>query len=91
MRELRIPEEQLVVRAKRQASRDHIDPPRYNGSVTITPMPVDQCNIVKIEFFDRIYSGTPNDIGTIFVEYAREGWQAIYGFTASGELTLYAD
>lgn len=80
MRELNIPIERLHVIARRRASRDHRDSMNW----------ID-CRVVSVEFFDRIYSGTPDDIGTIDVQYHLLGYRALYGFTADGKLTMYAN
>jgi hypothetical protein len=93
MRALNITEERLRIRACRQAARDHVDSPRsmFGGRFTITPLPAERCTVKSIEFFDRVYTGTPDHIGMIEIAYAREGCAALYGFTADGDLIMYAN
>lgn len=56
------------------------------GMLKPQEMPVE-----RVELFDRVYSGTPDDVGTIELTYHRRGYRALYGFTADGRVSLYAD
>jgi hypothetical protein len=48
--------------------------------------------IVSYEQFTQTYAGTPEDIGTIDVEYEHtHGLRALYGVTADGRVSCYAD
>lgn len=94
---MNISEERLAKRARRRVARDHCDPIRYPSDlsetrvVRVTPLPADQCKVMDITYFDRVYLATPDHVGTIELTYSREGYRAIYGFTADGDLVLYAD
>lgn len=82
----------LVANAQSMVVSDHNfhdedgTPSSYNADLT-----PDECLIHKIEFFDKVYTGTPDDIGTIELTYHTRGYRAIYGFTADGVFNLYAD
>jgi hypothetical protein len=69
---------ELANRAIRKAAEDHNVSPDYG-------------TVLSIEFFDRVYKLTPEDIGEIDVQYSPNGYRAIYGFTADGHLSLYMD
>lgn len=83
---LRVSEEGLTRRAKLRAVADHKDDPGVEAYE-----PATDAVIVSIEFFDRVYRLTPEDIGEIDVCYSHRGYRAIYGFTADGMLSLYMD
>lgn len=100
MRHLTISPARLAVRAQRQCSRDHQLRRRAGEFVwrwreyetrDFTPLAWWDIRIESLTYFDRTYSGTPDDIGEIELTYDREGHRAIYGFTAEGILSIYAD
>lgn len=82
MRTLEIPMAELERLAYAQAIADHPED-SYESA--------EQCSTHSLEFFDRIYTGTPDDIGEIDVRYSQRGYRAIYGFTSTGQLSLYMD